>query len=218
MDLSNVGHPAPLGDSLRELCARAAAGDKAAFSHLHDRLANGLRRFLRKRAGPREDLVDELVQRAWVAAWESLQQGRYDPERAAFTTFLYGIGYKLWLQQARISSVASYSHDELDQFADAMFADADPAQFLRTCELLETVRSCLDARSGGGFSEEEREVLVGISRGESEREMGARLGLAPSTINVRKRIAINKLRDYLQRSGLAELSDPATEQSRGSGE
>lgn len=211
MNLSQSGHPAPAGDTLRELCAHAAAGDESAFERIHTRLGNGLKRFLRKRVGRREDVIDELSQRAWIAAWEALQQRRYDPERAAFTTFLYGVGYKLWLQHARASPVTLVPHDELDDFATALLGDADPAHFLRTCELLDAVRNCLHCQGTPcSLSDDERDVLLGVTRGESEREMAARLRLAPSTINARKCNGLHKLRTCLGRKGFSGREHPSS--------
>jgi RNA polymerase sigma factor (sigma-70 family) len=192
----------PSAASLRDLCARAAMGEERAFAALHARLGNGLRRFLMKRAG-RDEIADDLAQRAWLAAWQALRDGRYDAERAAFTTFLYGVGYKLWLQHVRASASMPVGHDGLDELANDLFDTADPAEFLRTCELLDAVRSFVREGSASGLSVDERRLLDGVARGLSEREMARELGLAPSTVNARKRLVLNKLREHLDAAGHA---------------
>src|SRR5207249_225931 len=89
------GDPSP---TLRDLSAAASRGDRAAFEQIHRRLGGGVRRLLLARVGNRPELADELAQRTWVAAWEALRAGRYDPSRAEFSTFIYAVAYKTWLR------------------------------------------------------------------------------------------------------------------------
>lgn len=203
MNLSSHWQSGPTGDELSELCARAAAGDENAFERLHARLGAGLQRFLRKRVGARPEVVEDLAQRTWTAAWSALRERRYDPHRAAFTTFLYGIACKVWLQSARMSPRAASATDDLDGFATDLFGGDDPAHFQQVCELLDAVRAVLngDTRSAD-WTPDERDILRGVAAGESERDMARRIGLAPSTINSRKRLALQKLRTYLGGRGL----------------
>lgn len=216
MQPSGPSQPDPVGQTLSELCAQAAGGDDAAFARLHDRLDNGLRRFLSRRAGQRHDIIDELSQRAWLGVWEALRNGRYDPSRAAITTFLYGVGYKLWLQQVR-GTRGTASDNELDSLAESLFGLTDPAEFLRKCELLDAVRAFVhEVSPPAGPSDEERAVLRGVMAGRSERELAQSLALAPSTVNSRKHSSFKKLRDYLIDCGLAEPAfGPASKSTHG---
>ncbi len=84
--------------TLQALALRAGQGDESAFAELHARLEGGLKRFFFQRTGGGGDLIEELAQRTWVEAWRSLKAQRYDGGRAAFSTYLYGIGYKLLLR------------------------------------------------------------------------------------------------------------------------
>lgn len=196
---------------LRDLCQAAAAGDQAAFARLHDRLAGGVRQFLRKRIPSNEHLVEDLTQQTWMGLWNALQAGRYDPQRAAVSTYLYAVAYKTWLRHVRDGDAAS---DDLDRFAESILGAGDPADELRAAELIEAVRGCLRHRDAPtALTDEERAIVQSGAEGLSEREIASRLGIAPSTVNVRKHLAMNKLRDCMARKG--HRVDP--EQFGGSG-
>lgn len=186
-------------ESLRQLSARAAAGDERAYAELHRRLAPALVRFLLRRTGDDRDLAEDLAQRAWIGVWEALRDGRYDPQRSAFTTFLYGVAYKTWLQHARTSGRRPVAGESVDVLAERLFSDqSDPVEFLRTCELLDAIRGCLAGAPGHPpITAEERMILKAVASGATEREMARDLGVAPSTLNSRKQIVFSKLRSRI---------------------
>lgn len=195
-------------EPLATIVSRALAGDEAAFECLHDRLGGGLRRFLAERTGTRgASAVDELAQEAWVVAWRALRDRRYDPRRAAFTTFLYAIAHRVFLRYVReirrdptaIAAVTGPT-SESDPRVE------DPAESLDHSERLDALAAWLDrARRRGELSADELALIDGISAGEPERTMAQRLGVSPSTVHERKKQLMNKLR-----RGLA-----AEEQTRG---
>jgi len=51
------------------------------------------------------------------------------------------------------------------------------------------------------LSDDERDLLRALSSGESDRSIAKRLGLAASTVNVRKQTALSKLQRILARKG-----------------
>lgn len=65
-------------ESPTDLPARAAAGDRAAFSDLMRRTRAALFRFVRRYVGDEQDAWD-LLQDTYAAAWLNIR--RYDPER-----------------------------------------------------------------------------------------------------------------------------------------
>lgn len=189
---------------LAELCARAARGEERAFEQLHQRLSGGLRQFFAQRGCDDAALRDELVQRTWIAVWTAIREGRYDPARSAITTFAYGTALNLWLQQLRPRQGAGPLPDD-DVRELGLFGTHDPATFARSCELLEAVRVCVRARNTPyELDEVEREIAEALSHGVSERQVAQQLGLAPSTINVRKRSAMQKLRMCLRAKGFSD--------------
>lgn len=204
-----------LAESLRRLCHAAAAGDEVAFHEFHRRLNPGVRRFLLRRIQSNFELIEELCQRVWIAMWESLRAGRYDPTRSAPTTFVYAIAYNIMLQHFR-QGRPGISLDESDLYAERLFADhPEPSEFLRSCELLDSIRDCVAGRIvPPGFLDSDREILAAVSRGETEREMARKFAISPSTANARKQLALQKLQDYLQKFGhLPDTSEQGPEKT-----
>jgi RNA polymerase sigma-70 factor, ECF subfamily len=191
-------------DSLRGLALAAAAGDERAFARIHQRLAGGLRRFLARRCS-REDVVEDLAQRTWTAVWEALRRGSYDPERAALTTFLYGVAYKSWLQFVR-AGASRPTTDLTDAVAAELFETEDPAQLAASFDLLDAVRDCVQ-RATHAAPDSVGRVLGFVAEGASEREMAGQLGLAPSTINARKKVALEAVRNCLKNKGFIDIDE-----------
>lgn len=183
---------------LADLVARAMRGDRAAFDQVHARLAGGIYRLMLDRTGGRADLAEELAQRAWVVVWEAVSGGKYDPAKSAITTFLYAVGHKIWLQHLRTSSRRGMaSHDEGPEPV-GVAEDAPDAASL--AELLTAVRECMDGGErgvAGALAPDERALIRAVAAGQSDRSLARMLGLAPSTVNVRKRTVMEKIRRFL---------------------
>ena len=79
-----------------DLCRRAAAGDRAAFSILVGRHESRLRGFLAHLAGA--DLGDELAQQCFVKAWESARHFRGESQ---YSSWLCAIGWRCFLDHVR---------------------------------------------------------------------------------------------------------------------
>jgi len=47
------------------------------------------------RTGGRSELADDFSQKTWVAVWQALIAGKYEPDRAAISTFVYAVGYRV---------------------------------------------------------------------------------------------------------------------------
>lgn len=191
-------------EKLSELAQRAIGGDAAAFEELHRRLGGGLKQFLARRVGNNQDLVEELAQEAWVGAWRALRDERYDPTRAAFSTFLYAVGYKVFLRYLRERGRALPAGDaEPDQFPEE---PRDLDELLDLSQHVEALRRELQrARTAGTLTDEELRILEGVSQGISERELAAELELAPSTLHARKKLAMSKLRKLLESGGSTRI-------------
>lgn len=187
-------------DAMVDLAAAAAKGDRGAFEAIHKRLAGGLHRLFMDRANGKYEVADDLGQRTWLAVWDSLQRGRYDPSRSAITTFVYAVGYKMWLQYLRtasrpetlVSDVHERAGDELNtpEFETGM------------AELLQAVRTCLKNENDNPvLTEEERGIVRASAAGASDRDIAKQLGVAASTLNARKQAAFDKIRRYLAGKG-----------------
>lgn len=82
--------PEPTGpeESDRDLLQRAAAGDLDAFAAVYRRYQQIVYRFARAMTGS-ADAAEDVTQEVFVGLIADI--ARYDPERAAFSTYLYGI-------------------------------------------------------------------------------------------------------------------------------
>lgn len=172
-----------------------ATGDAPAFERDHARLAGWVKRLFRERCGGRADVAEELSQRTWAAVWEAVTSKRYDPARAAMTTFVYAVAQNIWRQWAKQQSrsVASPVAE-----SDDSTGVQDVAATVAEAELIDAVRACVHGRvPAAGLTDDEREVLRLVAAGETDRALAERLGVAPSTAHARKRAAMDKLRGYL---------------------
>lgn len=188
--------------TLREAVAHAARGDAAAFEVLHARYDDALRRLLRRR-GASSLQADEVVQHAWSEAWRALREGRYDPNRAAFSTFLFAIATNLWRAELRRTAKRPALDADLEVLFSADDPDCvEPDAALLAAERVDLVRGCLFATEGpNALSELERAVVLGMLDGETERALGKRLGVAASTVNARKAAGMAKIARCLQSKG-----------------
>lgn len=67
------------------------------FEILYEKHVNGLYTYLNRRIGP--DLAEELTAQSFAEAWAG--RDRFDPERGAFSSWLYGIALNLLRRHRR---------------------------------------------------------------------------------------------------------------------
>jgi RNA polymerase sigma-70 factor (ECF subfamily) len=103
----NNGEAKSANQSLRDLddhrlIARVAAQDQQALAVLYERYAARLSRYLSKLLKSRE-LIDEAVNDMLLTVWQ--KAGGFDPERAAVSSWIFGIAHKAGLKARRRSGV-----------------------------------------------------------------------------------------------------------------
>jgi RNA polymerase sigma-70 factor (ECF subfamily) len=81
-----------------DLLRRAAGGERQAFELVYRRYHQAVYRFARAMTG-RPDAAEDVTQEVFIALIKELP--RYDPARAGFTTYLYGIARNLSRDQWR---------------------------------------------------------------------------------------------------------------------
>ncbi|MEM7262236.1 MAG: sigma-70 family RNA polymerase sigma factor [Planctomycetota bacterium] len=197
---------------LERLAGLAAGGDELAFECLHRGLGDRVRAFFRRRFGGQPELVEELAQRTWIEVWRSLQKGHFDPTRAAFSTYLLGIGSKVFLRHCRTEK---RGRDRLERAerawgpgfgldpSAASDATNETEKQLDLTVTLEALHDCVErARTSRRLTELDAKILEQVIEGRTEREIAAQLGVAPSTVNARKLATIGMLRRCLARKGI----------------
>lgn len=182
-----------------------SANSPEAFAQAHSALAAWIRRRLTDLTSD-QHAADDLAQQTWQAVWESISQGRYDPNRAALSTFAYAISqnvYRRWLRRqttaaAHAPAIAANAHQPADE-------QLTP---LQDAEIIDELRRVL--RDGSpGFSEESRRTLHLIARGLTDREIALELAVAPSTANARKQAALDAIRKHLNARFFSERTPPS---------
>lgn len=192
---------------LQELAARAVAGDRGAFDLAVQRLSPGLARLIEKRTRD-VHLAQELCQQAWAEVWTALVRQRYDPGKSALSTFSYAVAHKVWLRHVRSSGRTIPAEWAMfDEEPEPAFAAVD------TATQVERVRACLRGDEGD-LSDDERWILRSAAAGVSDRELAARLSIAPSSANARKQAALAKLREHLTKSDRATETAERSSDSR----
>lgn len=178
--------------------ASAGQPDHAAFASAYARFAPGIRRFFEKRSRGRRGLAEELAQQTWSEVWQLIHNGRYDPDRAALSTLAYAVAQHVWLRHTHARPAATGPLPQHEARA------SDPASAIAHAELLDALRDCLNAIAGEtALDAVDRQIVTGIARGRTERELAGELGLAPSSINARKQIAYARLRRCLAAKGFS---------------
>lgn len=200
-----AGPPRPDADPPQSLSALAvrAVRDQAAFEQLHARLTPGLARFFLERAPRRPELAEELAQRTWTGVWESLRAGRYDPTRSAFSTYCYAVASNIWLQHLRAQPGPRSPLD-----ADVAFTIGDdPARLADAAEILDAVRTLLTTPHPD-LPETDRWIIRLSATGHPDRDIAAKLGIAASTLNERKKQAYASLKRILNTKGFRTSAPP----------
>ena len=180
------------------------------FQDAHERYGIGLRRFFSRRAGSNAEQVEELLQQTWVEVWKSLQQGRYLPERAALSTFVYAVANKHWLRVRRELGTRKRPVGDIENLlADWINPESGPDDVTAVSELLSALRDCIrDSEAASALTPEELSIVNGVMQGITERQLAQTLQVAPSTAHGWKRSALMKLRRCLTEKGF-----PAGEQA-----
>ena len=88
----------PLESPDKDVLARAASGDSGAFGAVYQHYQHVVYRFALAITGSR-DAAEDIAQEVFVTLFRDL--GRYDPNRASFTTYLYGIVRNLSRERLR---------------------------------------------------------------------------------------------------------------------
>ena len=165
---------APPPDVLR----RAIDGDRDAFSWLYREYHQVVFRFARAMLGTQES-AEDVTQEVFMALIAEL--GRYDPARAAFTTYLYGIVRNLTRERLRRES-RFLSLDGLTTMPEPV-VEGSPLERLEEVELAACVRRALRR-----LPATDREVVVlcdlhGLSYAEAATVVGASVAAVRSRLH-----------------------------------
>lgn len=101
------------------LVNRIRNGDRKALLELFDRNRRPIVTLVTRNGGSSDD-GEDVLQEAIVVLWEKIRSGEFE-ERAALSTFLYGVAKRLWLR--RLDRKKRYASEDADP---DMTASDDP--------------------------------------------------------------------------------------------
>lgn len=196
--------------TLAALAALAAAGDDGAFEQVHDRLNSAVVRYFAQRVRPSDNAVTDLAQTVWIEVWKSLRNGVYDENRAALTTFIFAVAHKVLLRHLAKPSAPSGAPLLIHQATPA--TDDDLAENSHRAELIQAIRDCIfsDNRL---LAADERQLMIDLANGATERTLAEQHGVSASTIHARKSAILDRIRRHLAQLGFSRDS-PERQQSR----
>jgi RNA polymerase sigma-70 factor (ECF subfamily) len=190
-------------DSDGELVQLAASGDLDAFTEVFRRYQHVVYRFARAMMGC-PAAAEDISQEVFVAVFRDL--AKYDPDRATFTTYLYGIVRNLSRERLR-KERRFFSLDVISPFsAHTTYVD-DPSDALAGIELASQVRRALQK-----LPPRYRElILLCDLHGFSYADAAVVTRISISTVRSRLHRARQLLRQRLARVARPELRRPTVE-------
>lgn len=180
------------------LIGRCLAGDAAAHAALYQKYATTIYRLTYSLLRHRED-AEEVLQDTFEYAFRRLNQ--YDPEKAAFKTWLYSIAISRCRNKRRRKWLPHFSLSNLMQDesgrADLEICDVEAPQPEESAVLTAEKQRVWEAL--GALSDKLRETAVlRYYDGFSYVEIGAVLGIPAKTAESRMRLAHKALRALLE--------------------
>lgn len=191
LDWSETAVPRYADAALQAVIERCLDGDEAAFAALYDQFANTIYRLTYSMLQHKED-AEEVLQDSFEYAFRKLDQ--YNPDKAAFKTWLYRIAIsrcrnkrrRKWLPSISLSQIVNQEiNDERTPTPDEVLALSDEQQQVW--------------RALSKLTPKLRETAVlRYYEGLSYNEIGDILGIPPKTAESRMRLAHKALHDLLQ--------------------
>ena len=178
------------------LASQVARGNSAALEALYDRHSATVLGLTLKIVGDRlaaEDVLQETFWRVWKSA------DTFQPQRGSFTSWLFRIARNLAIDTYRRRNVRPQVMPEGDDAASDLDQTADPntdvAQQAQSALENKQVRTAMSSLPGVQRQVIELAYFYGMTRQEIAEATGEALG----TIHTRARLALQKLREELER-------------------
>jgi RNA polymerase sigma-70 factor (ECF subfamily) len=170
---------------LEAAVARVVAGDVQAFGEIVERTSRELVRLAARLMGSLED-GEDVVQDAYVKAYQALSAGRFDG-RSGVKTWLYQIVTHRAIDALRSKARRPVATDRVDEAAVATAASPEvQLALVELSEWLEVLpveqRAAVVLQSVQGFSSQETAAILGCSEGAVEQ----RLVRARATLRARR--------------------------------
>ncbi|MEK6674278.1 MAG: sigma-70 family RNA polymerase sigma factor [Planctomycetota bacterium] len=171
-----------------------------ASTNLHRRLVEVFQRFWSTRCTDNPELAERLTADTVTEVMQALVSGRYDPTRASFLTFAYavarrvGLRYGEWKARRREVELSNFSDSEIDDMRTQV-------PDLELAEMIDAMRSCLQADASAALSPDERYIILGLVHGKTIAQLSTNLAMSLDSVHRRKIRALEKLRKCMVKKG-----------------
>lgn len=194
--------------SSEELAEMVQAGDKFALARLIERHAKSVFNFLRRKGMRRADAEDVCAE-TWVRVLNAFKKGKFDRDKANFTTWLRSVARnerKSWIRRearahGRRSAVDDSGGEQLpEERVDPMSTVEDIAEAKELNSELEVAIDCLGWR--------DREIVRDrIHHGKKFRQIATEYGLSPSRVHKLYRTALKSIRHRIISTRMERAAD-----------
>lgn len=169
--------------------------DQGAYAELVNRHQSNLRYSLRQLTDWNETLADDLAQEAFLQAFRQLAKFRGESK---FSSWLYRIGYNIFLQHVRKKSLPTSSYDE----HPILETQHEPVGIMNAANDAHDKQSELQRKVAGLLSElepERRSVLhLFLHRQHTQQEISDIMGIPLGTVKTHINRGRKGLQDRLQ--------------------
>ena len=187
-------------ETTEDLIAQCLQGEQIAFTRLYECFAAGIYRLCYGLVLNTQD-AEDVVQETFVYAFKNLH--RYDPQRAAFKTWLYTIAVSRCRNTYRRKRLPQIDLSQLFQLDIAAPRSETPEAALAYRAAQDALVSALS-----GLSPQLREAtILRYGHGLTYREIAEVMECPPKTAESRVRLAHNRLRSLLEPVGQGLLEE-----------
>jgi RNA polymerase sigma-70 factor (ECF subfamily) len=172
-----------------ELVRRAIAGERDAFEALYHRYQAVVYRFARAMTGS-PSMAEDVTQEVFVVLMRDL--ARYEPQRAGFSTYLYGVAHNI--TRARLRREQRFVNlDELSTEKSERAGSDDPSAALARSEDLLRLRTAIVS-----LPSRYREVVIlcdlhGLSYAEAAGALNVPVGTVRSRLHRGRNLLVERL-------------------------
>lgn len=192
---------------VQALVLRALQGEQTALRDLDRRLRPAVRGFFLKHLRTLSADVDDATQITLAEALRSLTSGYYDPTRASFTTFVYGVARRIRLRfvLAQRDGRNCLTGPTTQGIGSPVEWPTSIDQEAALLDQIEKMNACLHRDTGPTcLTPEERFVAVARARGETFESLATTLDCSLDTVFRRNVSALAKLRRCLTTHGVIQ--------------
>jgi RNA polymerase sigma-70 factor, ECF subfamily len=167
-------------------------GDEGALAALYDRYAGMLYRLLQRiliDTGTAEEVLQDLFLQVWRGA------GRFDPGRGSLAAWLVVIGRSRALSRLRVTRHREAFESPAELLFETVRSPDDPEYVAARVQMVEKLRGALST-----LPPKQKEVVeLAYFHGMTQTEIATRTGSPLGTVKSRVRVAMQTLKELLNR-------------------